>query len=72
VGGINAGNLSAWRTAGVAGFGTGSSLNKPADEAQTVATKAKALVRFLSGSTVTSSDYSCFISTYSIRLRATK
>lgn len=45
VGGISAGNMGAWRAAGAAGFGTGSSLYKPGDDPQTVANKAKALVR---------------------------
>jgi 2-dehydro-3-deoxyphosphogalactonate aldolase len=45
VGGIGADNMAAWRAAGAAGFGTGSSLFKPGDDPETVTRKAKALVR---------------------------
>lgn len=44
VGGIGADNMAAWRAAGAAGFGIGSSLYKPGDTAAAVGTKARALV----------------------------
>lgn len=44
VGGIAAGNMRAWREAGAAGFGLGSSLFRPGDDASTVRRKASALV----------------------------
>lgn len=44
VGGIGADNFSAWRTAGAAGFGLGSSLYKPGDDAAAVRAKAAAIV----------------------------
>jgi 2-dehydro-3-deoxyphosphogalactonate aldolase len=44
VGGIAADNLAGWRAAGAAGFGVGSSLYKPGDDAATVRTKATAIV----------------------------
>ncbi|MEI6201692.1 MAG: 2-dehydro-3-deoxy-6-phosphogalactonate aldolase [Enhydrobacter sp.] len=44
VGGIGADNMKAWRDAGAAGFGLGSSLYKPGDDAVTVAKKAAAIV----------------------------
>lgn len=44
VGGIGADNLAAWRTAGAAGFGLGSSLYRPGDDAATVRAKAAAIV----------------------------
>jgi len=44
VGGIAADNLGAWHAAGAAGFGLGSSLYKPGDDATTVRTKAAAIV----------------------------
>lgn len=44
VGGIGADNLAAWRAAGAAGFGLGSSLYKPGDDAATVRAKAAAIV----------------------------
>ena len=44
VGGIGADNLAAWRAAGAAGFGLGSSLYKPGDDAATVRLKAAAIV----------------------------
>jgi len=47
VGGIDAGNLAAWRAAGAAGFGIGSSIYKPGDSPETVAAKAHALVSAL-------------------------
>ncbi len=43
VGGIDAGNIPAWRAAGAAGFGIGSSIYKPGDTPEIVAAKAKAL-----------------------------
>jgi 2-dehydro-3-deoxyphosphogalactonate aldolase len=47
VGGIDAAGIPAWRRAGAAGFGVGSSIYKPGDSAETVAGKARALVRSL-------------------------
>jgi 2-dehydro-3-deoxyphosphogalactonate aldolase len=47
VGGIGADNLAAWRAAGAAGFGLGSSLYKPGDDAATVRAKAAAIVQAL-------------------------
>jgi 2-dehydro-3-deoxyphosphogalactonate aldolase len=47
VGGINAGNIPAWRAAGAAGFGIGSAIYKPGDTAEIVATKAQALLASL-------------------------
>lgn len=44
VGGIGADNMKAWREAGAAGFGLGSSLYKPGDDAATVAKKAAMIV----------------------------
>ena len=44
VGGIGADNLAAWRAAGAAGFGLGSSLYKPGDDAATVRAKAASIV----------------------------
>ncbi len=44
VGGIGAGNLAAWRAAGAAGFGLGSSLYTPGDDAATVRGKAAAII----------------------------
>lgn len=44
VGGIGVNNLATWRSAGAAGFGLGSSLYKPGDDAATVKTKAAAIV----------------------------
>jgi 2-dehydro-3-deoxyphosphogalactonate aldolase len=44
VGGIGADNLAAWRIAGAAGFGLGSSLYKPGDDASTVRAKAAVIV----------------------------
>jgi 2-dehydro-3-deoxyphosphogalactonate aldolase len=43
VGGISAGNIPAWRAAGAAGFGLGSSLFRPGDDVPTVQRKASAL-----------------------------
>ncbi|TAJ24586.1 MAG: 2-dehydro-3-deoxy-6-phosphogalactonate aldolase [Reyranella sp.] len=44
VGGVGADNLGPWRAAGAAGFGLGSSLYKPGDDAATVRAKAAAIV----------------------------
>lgn len=44
VGGIGAGNLREWQAAGAAGFGLGSSLYRPGDDAVTVRAKASAIV----------------------------
>lgn len=44
VGGIAADNLAAWHAAGAAGFGLGSSLYKPGDDAVAVRAKAAAVV----------------------------
>jgi 2-dehydro-3-deoxyphosphogalactonate aldolase len=44
VGGIDAGNIPAWRAAGAAGFGIGSSIYKPGDTPEIVAAKARALL----------------------------
>ncbi len=44
VGGIAADNLAGWRAAGAAGFGLGSSLYKPGDDAATVRVKATKIV----------------------------
>jgi 2-dehydro-3-deoxyphosphogalactonate aldolase len=43
VGGIEAGNLAAWRAAGAAGFGIGSAIYKPGDTPAAVSAKARAL-----------------------------
>jgi 2-dehydro-3-deoxyphosphogalactonate aldolase len=42
VGGIDAGNIPAWRAAGAAGFGIGSAIYKPGDTAAIVTAKARA------------------------------
>ncbi|WP_043751877.1 2-dehydro-3-deoxy-6-phosphogalactonate aldolase [Methylobacterium nodulans] len=47
VGGVDAGNLAAWRAAGAAGYGCGSSLYKAGDTPDAVAAKARALVAAL-------------------------
>jgi len=44
VGGIGANNLQGWHAAGAAGFGLGSSLYKPGDDAAAVRAKAAAIV----------------------------
>jgi 2-dehydro-3-deoxyphosphogalactonate aldolase len=44
VGGIDAGNIPAWREAGAAGFGIGSAIYKPGDTPAIVAEKARKLV----------------------------
>ncbi|MEO1909018.1 MAG: 2-dehydro-3-deoxy-6-phosphogalactonate aldolase [Paracoccus sp. (in: a-proteobacteria)] len=44
VGGVSADNMGEWRQAGAAGFGIGSSLYKPGDDAATVTAKARAMV----------------------------
>ncbi len=47
VGGMDAATLPAWRAAGAAGFGIGSAIYRPGDDAATVAAKARALVAAL-------------------------
>jgi 2-dehydro-3-deoxyphosphogalactonate aldolase len=47
VGGIDAANMAAWRAAGAAGFGIGSSIYKPGDDAATVNAKARTLIAAL-------------------------
>jgi 2-dehydro-3-deoxyphosphogalactonate aldolase len=47
VGGIDVASIPAWRKAGAAGFGIGSSIYKPGDTADTVAAKARVLVQSL-------------------------
>ena len=47
VGGVEAANIPAWRAAGAAGFGIGSSIYKPGDTADIVATKAHKLTAAL-------------------------
>ena len=47
VGGMDAATLPAWRAAGAAGFGIGSAIYRPGDDAATVAAKAQALVAAL-------------------------
>ena len=47
VGGIDAGNIPAWHDAGAAGFGIGSAIYKPGDDAQAVAAKAARLLSSL-------------------------
>ena len=44
VGGVEAANIAAWRTAGAAGYGIGSAVYKPGDTAAVVADKARRLV----------------------------
>jgi 2-dehydro-3-deoxyphosphogalactonate aldolase len=44
VGGIGADNMQAWRAAGAAGFGLGTSFYKPGDDAATVRARAAAIV----------------------------
>lgn len=44
VGGVNAGNISAWLQAGAIGVGVGSSIYLPGDDAPTVRAKARALM----------------------------
>ncbi|WP_378948643.1 2-dehydro-3-deoxy-6-phosphogalactonate aldolase [Paracoccus sp. R86501] len=44
VGGVSADNMGEWRQAGAAGFGIGSSLYKPGDDAAAVTAKARAMV----------------------------
>jgi 2-dehydro-3-deoxyphosphogalactonate aldolase len=45
VGGMDAASLPAWRAAGAAGFGIGSAIYRPGDDAATVTVKAQALLR---------------------------
>ena len=47
VGGMDAGSIPAWRAAGAAGFGIGSAIYRPGDEAATVGAKARGLVAAL-------------------------
>ena len=47
VGGMEAGTLASWRAAGAAGFGIGSAIYKPGDDAAAVAAKAARLVAAL-------------------------
>ena len=47
VGGVDAGNIPAWRAAGAAAFGIGSAIYKPGDSAAVVAEKARALTAAL-------------------------
>lgn len=47
VGGIGPGNMAAWREAGAAGFGIGTSIYRPGDGAEAVAQKARALLAAL-------------------------
>jgi len=47
VGGIDATNIAAWRAAGAAGFGIGSAIYRPSDDATAVAEKARALIAAL-------------------------
>jgi 2-dehydro-3-deoxyphosphogalactonate aldolase len=47
VGGVDAGNIPAWREAGAAGFGIGSAIYKPGDSPETVGAKAHALIAAL-------------------------
>ncbi|PWS36681.1 2-dehydro-3-deoxy-6-phosphogalactonate aldolase [Falsiroseomonas bella] len=49
VGGIEPGNMAPWRAAGAAGFGIGSAIYRPGDDAPTVAAKARALQGALAG-----------------------
>ena len=44
VGGVDAGNFAEWRRAGAAGFGIGSALYRPGDDAGTVGRRARAMV----------------------------
>jgi len=44
VGGIGEANIAAWRAAGAAGFGIGSALYKPGDDAAAVGARARTLV----------------------------
>lgn len=44
VGGVGADNMAVWRAAGAAGFGLGSSLYRPGDDAATVRVKATTIV----------------------------
>ena len=49
VGGIDASNIPAWRSAGAAGFGIGSAIYKPGDTPEIVGEKARALLGALTG-----------------------
>jgi 2-dehydro-3-deoxyphosphogalactonate aldolase len=50
VGGIGAGNISAWRAAGAAGFGIGSAIYRPGDTPEVVGAKARGLAGDRAGS----------------------
>ena len=47
VGGMDAGSIPAWRAAGAAGFGIGSAIYRPGDDAAAVGAKARGLVAAL-------------------------
>jgi 2-dehydro-3-deoxyphosphogalactonate aldolase len=49
VGGVDAGNIPAWRASGAAGYGIGSAIYKPGDGPAIVAEKARVLVGALEG-----------------------
>lgn len=49
VGGMEAATLGPWRAAGASGFGIGSAIYKPGDDAATVGAKARRLVQALTG-----------------------
>jgi 2-dehydro-3-deoxyphosphogalactonate aldolase len=49
VGGIEPGSMAPWRAAGAAGFGIGSAIYRPGDDAAAVAGKARALRSALTG-----------------------
>jgi len=49
VGGVEAANIPAWRAAGAAGYGIGSSIYKPGDTPDIVAAKARKLIAALAG-----------------------
>ncbi|CAM3071221.1 2-dehydro-3-deoxy-6-phosphogalactonate aldolase [Paracoccus nototheniae] len=51
VGGVSADTMADWRQAGVAGFGIGSALYRPGDDAAAVTAKARALVAAWDGGT---------------------
>jgi 2-dehydro-3-deoxyphosphogalactonate aldolase len=48
-GGIDASNMAGWRAAGAAGFGIGSAIYRPGDDAEAVAAKARTLLAALGG-----------------------
>ena len=51
VGGVAAETIPAWKQAGAAGFGVGSAIYRPGDDAAAVAAKAKALRAALDATT---------------------